>query len=93
MLSVCPTAAYVNLYTNTCDIYSLDGTATEHELAHCKGGDHDGALQRYYNNWKNGNGSTRVANIDRKGAAAENKSSEALEQHGQPCQFPECGHL
>lgn len=53
LLSVCPTAAYVNLNTNTCDIYVLDDSEpTEHELEHCKGGDHDGALQRYYDAWK-----------------------------------------
>ena len=53
LLSVCPTAAYVNLNTNTCDIFVLgDEDPTEHELDHCKGGDHDGALQRYYDNWK-----------------------------------------
>jgi len=41
-----------NLPENTCDIYTIFGGASEHELSHCKGVDHDGALQEYYNRWK-----------------------------------------
>jgi hypothetical protein len=47
--------SWVNLTTNTCDIYVSPTTTKgtlEHEYKHCKGGDHGGILQRYYDNWK-----------------------------------------
>lgn len=50
--AVCPTVATLNLVTNTCDIYTLGEEPSEHELEHCRGGDHDGLLQGYYDRWK-----------------------------------------
>ena len=44
--------AVIDLDRKTCDIYTIWGEASEHELAHCRGGDHDGLLQDYFNRWK-----------------------------------------
>lgn len=45
--------AIYNFNQNTCTIYVLpdSDTALEHELEHCAGGDHNGQLQRDYNNY------------------------------------------
>jgi len=42
--------AEINFDTGTCDIYHLSNPLPEdmdHEVSHCKGGDHDGILQAY----------------------------------------------
>lgn len=49
--------AEYNLYTLTCDIYHLKNPSKvdmEHEESHCKGGDHDGVQQKYFDSWKRG---------------------------------------
>jgi hypothetical protein len=42
---------------NTCDIYVLpnDKYSLKHELEHCNGGDHNGQLQRDYDNYLKSN--------------------------------------
>jgi len=44
--------AVIDLAHKSCDIYTIAGEASEHELSHCRGGDHDGLLQDYFNRWK-----------------------------------------
>ncbi len=44
--------AVIDLDQKTCDIYTIWGEASEHELSHCRGGDHDGILQAYFDRWK-----------------------------------------
>ena len=44
--------ALIDLNQKTCDIYTIWGEASEHELSHCRGGDHDGMLQAYFDRWK-----------------------------------------
>jgi hypothetical protein len=44
--------AVIDLDQKTCDIYTIWGEASEHELSHCRGGDHDGLLQAYFDRWK-----------------------------------------
>ena len=44
--------AVIDLDRKTCDIYTIWEEASEHELSHCHGGDHDGMLQAYFNRWK-----------------------------------------
>jgi len=41
----------VNLPKYTCDIYTIIGDASEHEKQHCKGGDHNGIFQEYFDRW------------------------------------------
>ena len=41
--------AWIDLHARTCTIY---GKASKHELAHCKGGDHDGLLQAYFDQYR-----------------------------------------
>ena len=43
--------ATVNLPMRTCDIYTVMGKASEHEYGHCRGMDHDGLLQDYFDRW------------------------------------------
>lgn len=42
----------VNLDALTCDVYTIEDPAIEHEFEHCRGGDHDGTLQRVFNIWQ-----------------------------------------
>lgn len=47
--------AEVNLSAMTCDIYRMNyspDVVVAHEVAHCNGGDHDGVMQRYFDEWK-----------------------------------------
>ena len=44
--------AVIDLDRKTCDIYTILGEASEHELSHCRGDDHDGMLQAYFDRWK-----------------------------------------
>ena len=49
--------AEVNFDAGTCDIYHLRNpskTDIEHELSHCRGGDHGGVLQKYFDMKKRG---------------------------------------
>lgn len=41
----------IDLSKHRCDIFTIRGAATKHELDHCKGGDHDGLLQDYFDRW------------------------------------------
>jgi hypothetical protein len=46
--------AWTNLDKNTCDVYVSPTTTKdtlEHELEHCRGGDHGGKLKCYYDTW------------------------------------------
>jgi uncharacterized protein YceK len=47
--------AHINLPRKTCDIYVTEtttGPSLDHELAHCKGGDHGGISQAFFDRWK-----------------------------------------
>jgi hypothetical protein len=49
--------AWMDLNRHTCDVYVTPTTprsTLEHELEHCRGGDHGGRLQRYYDAWRHG---------------------------------------
>jgi hypothetical protein len=50
--SVCTQVAWIDLNSRTCDIYTTAGDATEHEVAHCRGGDHDGQLQAFFDQYR-----------------------------------------
>lgn len=55
MLAFPLACAEIDLDKNTCTITRTEDAfkfVVEHEEEHCKGGDHDGILQEYYNNWK-----------------------------------------
>jgi hypothetical protein len=50
---------YVDLQNRTCDVYipgEAEGDIFEHELEHCRGGDHGGTLQELLNTYNKRNG-------------------------------------
>ena len=49
--SVAIQCTQVSLPFNTCDIYTWGQDASQHEIDHCKGYDHDGIYQKYFDKW------------------------------------------
>lgn len=55
LLSIPLACAEIDLDTRTCTIIHHENTGEwvmEHEVGHCRGGDHDGILQAYFDEWK-----------------------------------------